>query len=133
MRQHHAIRFATAAFAAGALAGFDARAGVRRDDVADSEHTTTLLSDGRYHSVGAISFGFGGRGSGTLITPRWVLTAGHVVDSTAERRFNYSGTDYDNGTSITATHWFAHPNWSRANLLGGFDIGLVRLDRKSVV
>src|SRR5687767_4388723 len=72
---------ATAAAAALATATAPARAGSIRDDGDDADYRD-LGNDGRYASVGAVSWLFGlARGSGTLISPRWILTAGHVVDS----------------------------------------------------
>src|SRR5688572_13292194 len=125
MTSRRTLRRVTSVLVVACASAAPAIAGVRRDDRADSLHTA-LGNDPRYASVGSIIYGLN-RGSGTLITPRWVLTAGHVVDSTTSRTFRYGGTAYNNGTAVTASQHFAHPSWTRMDITGGFDIGLVRL------
>ena len=55
-----------------------ATAGVRRDDVADSEFLA-LAASALYESVGKFTYSVGSSSyiaSGVLISPEWVLTAG---------------------------------------------------------
>jgi hypothetical protein len=98
-----------------------AAGGTIRHDVADASYTQLSQS---YASVGDILFtesGAGYRGSGTLIAPDWVLTAGHIVDgSVSTLSFRIGGTTYG------GAEWRAHPNWT-GSLNGGHDIGLIRL------
>ena len=78
--------------AATAVAAADARAGSIRHD-RDNADYVNLGNESRYASVGSVTWLFGlARGSGTLISPRWVLTAGHVVDSAGARTFRAGGT-----------------------------------------
>jgi len=58
--------------------------------------------------------------SGTLISPNWVLTAGHVVDIAQSLNFTVGGR------TITADRWVPHPNWT-GNVVSGYDIGLFKL------
>ncbi len=60
-------------------------------------------------------------GSGTLIAPDWVLTAGHVVDKAQTMTFTVNGTQY------VGSNWLANPGWN-GNLLSGYDLGLVHLN-----
>jgi len=96
-----------------------------RDDRADTSYRNLGAS---YGSVGQ----FVGSGvengstinysaSGVLIAPEWVLTAGHVADSTTT-----SLTFKINGTNVSASAWYANSNWT-GNLGTGYDISLVKL------
>lgn len=99
-------------------------AGVRRDDVLDSEHTG-LAADSAYESVGQFvttTSSSGYSASGTVIASDWVLTAGHVVDDVTSMEFTVAGGTY------SAKQWVPHPKWN-GNLGGGYDIALVQLDR----
>jgi hypothetical protein len=103
------------------LAHSTAPAIVIRDDRSDSQYRSLAAS---YPSVGqfigSTSTGGGYYASGTLISPNWVLTAAHVVDSASTLTFKVGGASY------TADRWLAHPSWT-GNLGAGYDIGLVHL------
>jgi hypothetical protein len=117
----------TAAAAVGAVGTVPARAGSIRADRDEADYRALGL-DSRYASVGSITWLFGlARGSGTLISPRWVLTAGHVVDSSGARTFRAGGTASNNGTAFTGAQNIPHESWSSSQILAGFDIGLIRL------
>lgn len=113
-------------------------AGIRRDDVADSEFLN-LAASALYESVGRFTYSVGSSSyiaSGVLISPNWVLTAGHVTGGN-----NYLGGGISNMTfSLTtgngvlnyaAAEWMTHPGWSatQGNLFAGYDLGLVRLSQ----
>jgi len=97
-----------------------ALAGVRLDGVPDADH---LALGAGYDSVGqvlGVSPEFNYSGSGTLIEPSWVLTAGHVVDIATSLDFILGGVTY------TAASWVPHPKWD-GDLNRGYDIGLIEL------
>lgn len=122
------------------LLGFLAagRAGVIRDDVLDSVYTG-LAAQSAYDSVGFLRWNEGASGyiaSGTLISPEWVLTAGHVVGGTDDYGAGVSGMIFGlgsvySGTGIAATEWIPYTGWSSSggNLWNGVDLGLVRLSQ----
>ena len=121
------VKLALATAGVAAVTASHARAGSIRDDREDQDYAE-LLRDDRYASVGSITWLLGlARGSGTLISPRWVLTAGHVVDSAGARTFRAGGTASNNGTAFGGAQNIPHESWSRDAILAGFDIGLVRL------
>lgn len=121
----------TAAVVLTALTGHSAPAGTIRHDVDDALYLA-LAGEPVYAAVGRISItrtGGGFLGSGTLISPTWILTAAHVVDTGATNAggdvLSMSFTT-STGEVIAATNWFAHASWS-GNLLAGYDIGLIEL------
>ncbi|HYO09464.1 MAG TPA: trypsin-like serine protease [Tepidisphaeraceae bacterium] len=123
-----ALLAAGAVSAAIAVAARQARAGSIRHDAADSAYTS-LANEPKYAAAGAVSYLFGfGSGSGTLISPKWVLTAGHVVDGNTTSAHSFKlGPSLTNSTSYPASSYFPHPSWSRSNIIGGFDVGLMKL------
>jgi hypothetical protein len=104
------------------LAASLAQAGTIRHDRDDSLYLS-LAAEPAYSSVGRFTgttSTYSYSASGTLITPSWILTAGHVVDQATSLSFNLGGTAY------TASKWVAHPNWN-GDLAAGYDIALVQL------
>jgi hypothetical protein len=79
-----------------------------------------------FQAVGSLFvFNTGGAsgGTGTLITPEWVLTAAHVTPSNAL----IAGSTFSlNGTQVPIAQIVRHPLWT-GNIIDGFDISLVRL------
>jgi len=122
------------------LLGFLAagRAGVIRGDVSDSFYTG-LAAQSVYDSVGFLTWNEGTSGyiaSGTLISPEWVLTAGHVVGGTDDYGAGVSGMIFGlgsvySGTGVTAKDWIPYAGWSSSNgdVWAGVDLGLVRLSQ----
>jgi secreted trypsin-like serine protease len=114
------------------------RAGVIRHDVNDSDYTS-LAAQSVYDSVGFLRWNEGASGyiaSGTLISPEWVLTAGHVVGGTNNYGAGVSGIFFGlgsvySGTGIAATEWIPYAGWSSSNgdVWAGVDLGLVRLSQ----
>ena len=94
-----------------------------RADRTDSQYQT-LAAQSQYASVGKIlgtTSSYSYAGSGTLIAPNWVLTAGHIVDSAKSLSFIVNGQTY------IADRWVAHPLWN-GNLSTGYDIALIHLN-----
>lgn len=88
---------------------------VIRHDRPDSLY---LALGARYPAVIAI----GHLGDGTLIAPRWILTAGHIAAAprVAETRIMIGTEEY------RVIRQVVHPKWQE---LGPHDIGLLELDR----
>jgi len=104
-------------------------AGTIRHDRADSLYQSLSL-DPKYNAVGGVTYTFGlAVATGTLITPKWVLTAGHVVDDTSTHRFYVGGTHYNTGLQFTANLLVKNPGWNSNDILAGNDIGLMRLSQ----
>jgi secreted trypsin-like serine protease len=111
---------------------------VIRHDVNDSDYTS-LAAQSVYDSVGFLRWNEGASGyiaSGTLISPEWVLTAGHVVGGTNNYGAGVSGMFFGlgsvySGTGIAATEWIPYAGWSSSNgdVWAGVDLGLVRLSQ----
>jgi len=111
---------------------------VIRGDVPDSFYTG-LAAQSVYDSVGFLRWNEGGSGyiaSGTLISPEWVLTAGHVVGGTDNYGSGVSGMFFGLGsayseTGVLATDWIPFSGWSSSNgdVWAGVDLGLVRLSQ----
>ena len=109
-----------------------------RNDVNDSVYTS-LAAQSVYDSVGFLTWNEGTSGyiaSGTLISPEWVLTAGHVVGGTDDYGAGVSGMIFGlgsvySGTGIAAVDWIPYSGWSSSggNLWNGVDLGLVRLSQ----
>jgi hypothetical protein len=98
-------------------------AGTIRHDVMDEVYLNFGLSFG---NVGQVAFSTDSGnylGSGTLIAPQWVLTAGHVVEDATQWTFYLGGNAY----SARPGNLVAHPGWD-GDLLSGYDIGLAKLD-----
>ena len=112
------------------------QAGVRRDDVADSEFLN-LAASALYQSVGKFTYSVGANSylaSGVLISPEWVLTAAHVTGGSnyagqGISNMNFSLVTGDGVLSYAASEWLTHPGWAatQGDLFAGYDIGLVRL------
>lgn len=113
------------------------QAGVRRDDVSDTPFLE-LAASALYQSVGRLSFSVGSSSylaSGVLISPDWVLTAGHVVGGNdylggGINNLTFSLTAGGSVLSFAASAWYAHPGWTttQGDMLAGYDLGLVRLE-----
>jgi len=118
--------------------GQSAQAGVRRDDVADSEFLN-LAASALYESVGKFTYSVGASSyiaSGVLISPEWVLTAGHVTGGNdflggGISNLTFSLNSGGSVLSFAAAEWMTHPGWSATsgNLFAGYDLGLVRLSQ----
>src|SRR4051794_25529176 len=97
------LRFWTCLAAVGSTAA-PALAITIRDDRPDSQYLA-LAGDAKYKSVGRITWpGF--LASGVVISPKWVLTAAHVVDSADSHTFFVNGVNYNE------VQHFAHPSWT---------------------
>jgi hypothetical protein len=111
--------------------------GIMRDDVPSSSYEA-FAADPRVQSVGWVSEFTSGvyyvAGSGVLIDPSWVLTAGHVILGTdnngfAGMRFRLGSSVYGTPTaSVVADAWFPYPGYLSTMTTGtGSDIGLIHL------
>ena len=91
---------------------------IRRADRPDSAYCHLAA-----HSKALVSIGRAG--DGTLIGPKWVLTAGHVAQAFATRQPEKSSVEIGGATyRVAAT--FVHPDWTE---MGPNDVGLLRLER----
>ena len=106
---------AGAAVAVCASTGAPALAITIRDDRTDIQYQN-LAADPKYRTVGSMTWpGFAC--SAVVISPKWVLSAAHCVDTAATRTF------FLNGSTYTEAQHFAHSSWN-GNPGGGNDIGL---------
>ena len=105
--------------AAAVLLPISSAAVTRRDDVPDSNYLS-LAAGVNYAPVGQFVNGGGYTGSATLITPDWVLTAGHNLIGSG------SGTFTLNGIPYASSQVFFNPGWN-GDPFHGFDFGLVHL------
>ena len=109
-------------------------AGVRRADVPDTSFLA-LAASSLHSSVGKLTYSVGSNSylaSGVLISPDWVLTAGHVVGGN-----NYQGGGINDLTfslnsgsgilSFAASEWHTHPGWSytQGDFFSGYDLRLI--------
>ena len=112
------------------------QASVRRDDVSETPYLQ-LAASSLYDSVGRISFSVGQSSylaSGVLISPDWVLTAGHVVGGNdylggGIENLTFSLTAENSVLSFAASAWYAHPGWTytQGDIAAGYDLGLIHL------
>ncbi len=115
-RPHNRFLAAIFALFAGGLNGM-ANAITIRDDVPDSSYTA-LAAQPDYNPVGQV-YSNVGFWSGTLISSRWILTAGHVLGNGSSYGFSVGGTNYNADQTIV------NPGWDGTD--NGFDVGLIRL------
>lgn len=105
----------------------DASAVVRRADIADSSYIA-LGNSSSYTSVLAVNDGTQFMGGGVLISPKWIVTAGHVVLPSgfhgAPVTVNIGGTTVSNGTPYNVSQSFSPFG---GNVSNGSDIGLIQL------
>ncbi len=113
----------TAAATCLACAAAVAKVGTIRHDVDDAVYVNLGAT---FANVGQVAFSDAEGdwlGSGTLIAPQWVLTAGHVVERATAWNFTIGGNTY----TAAPDSLVPHPQWD-GDLFGGYDIGLARLD-----
>ena len=91
---------------------------IRRADRPDSSYRQLAARSKALVSIGRA-------GDGTLIGPKWVLTAGHVAQALSTRQPEKRTVDIG-GATYRVAETFVHPNWTE---MGPNDVGLLRLDR----
>ncbi|MEP6509575.1 MAG: trypsin-like serine protease, partial [Gemmatimonadales bacterium] len=91
---------------------------IRRADRPDSAYCQLAA-----HAKALVSIGRAG--DGTLVGPKWVLTAGHVANAVSSRQPERRTVDIA-GVTYRVTAAFVHPDWTE---MGPHDIGLLRLER----
>lgn len=101
------------------LPAIQIRAATTRDDKPDSAYVA-LGADPNYAAVGQFENSWGYHGSATLITPDWVLTAGHNLTASGSGTFTLGGIAY------SSSQVFMNPGWN-GDEFNGYDFGLVHL------
>ncbi|MEX0612499.1 MAG: hypothetical protein WD229_10300, partial [Pirellulales bacterium] len=99
-----------------------------RHDVPDQDYLD-LAAQPQFDSVGYLDITNPDGlflGSGTLINPYWVLTAGHNVSFPDATSLTFTLGD----TSYTASEWIRHPLWNSDTGVNGYDMALVRLSEE---
>ena len=91
---------------------------VRRADRPDSSYCRLAAKSQALVSIGRA-------GDGTLISSRWVLTAGHVAHAFSSRQPE-NRTVGIGGATYRVSATFVHPAWTE---MGPHDVGLLRLER----
>ena len=94
---------------------------IRRDDRPDSAYCNLGAQARALVSIGRA-------GDDTLISSRWVLTAGHIARSLSMRQPEMRSVDVG-GATYAVQETFVHPEWTE---MGPHDIGLLYLARPVV-
>ncbi len=114
---------------AWALSGAWSPAVMIRHDVPDAAYTN-LAHQSQFAASGVTLLTVGETTSATLVSPRHLVTAGHLVAGWVPAGTNEApaAIGIRVGTNLyTGTHVFLFPGYDRARVAGGFDVALVRL------
>ena len=93
----------------------------------NTSDTMSMHMASEYPAVGSV-MDQSALGSGTLIAPQWVLTAGHVVGTSTQSTFHVNTNYYDSGQTYQADSWYTPASWDY-NLEAGNDIALIHLSQ----